>query len=268
MGEFGFIGAGNMGFALMSGMVKSGMKDNIIFTDKSLDRKIYVVEQLEVQPINTNADVIEKAKYIILAIKPQFLEEVIDEIKDKLTQDKIIISLSPISISHLKKLLKPDTKIVRVMPNVPALVSEGMSVISFSDDDFSDDEKNKVISIFNAVGKCELMDESYLNAVIPISGSSPAYVFMFIEAMADAAVRYGINRKTAYKLAAQAVMGSAKLVLETNEHPAALKDNVCSPGGTTIEAIAVLEENGFRNSIIKAIDACYKRAKEISNNEC
>lgn len=265
MDTIGFIGAGNMGFAMMSGMVKNGMKDDIIFTDKSLDRRIYVVEQLEVKPINTNQDVVKNSKYIILAVKPQVVKEVIDDIKEFITEENIVISLSPISIANLRKLIGDNVRIVRVMPNTPALVGEGMSVLSFSHNNFNTVEKETIISIFNSCGECEIMEEEYLNAVIPISGSSPAYVYMFIEAMADAAVRYGIARNTAYKLAAQAVMGSAKMVLETKEHPGALKDNVCSPAGTTIEAVAVLEKEGFRNAIIEAIDACYKKSVEISN---
>lgn len=265
MDTIGFIGAGNMGFAMMSGMVKNGMKDDIIFTDKSLDRRIYVVEQLEVKPINTNQDVVKNSKYIILAVKPQVVKEVIDDIKEFITEENIVISLSPISIANLRKLIGDNVRIVRVMPNTPALVGEGMSVLSFSHNNFNTVEKKTIISIFNSCGECEIMEEEYLNAVIPISGSSPAYVYMFIEAMADAAVRYGIARNTAYKLAAQAVMGSAKMVLETKEHPGALKDNVCSPAGTTIEAVAVLEKEGFRNAIIEAIDACYKKSVEISN---
>lgn len=265
MDTIGFIGAGNMGFAMMSGMVKNGMKDDIIFTDKSLDRRIYVVEQLEVKPINTNQDVVKNSKYIILAVKPQVVKEVIDDIKEFITEENIVISLSPISITNLKKLIGDNVRIVRVMPNTPALVGEGMSVVSFSHNDFNTVERETITSIFSSCGECEIMDEEYLNAIIPISGSSPAYVYMFIEAMADAAVRYGIARNTAYKLAAQAVMGSAKMVLETKEHPGTLKDNVCSPAGTTIEAVAALEKEGFRNAIIEAIDACYKKAVELSN---
>ncbi len=266
MDTIGFIGAGNMGFALISGLAKNGMKDKIIFTDKSLDREIYVVEKLEVKPISTNQETVKSAKYIVLAVKPQMLKDVIDDIKDYVTKENIIISLAPTSINNLKKLIGNDIRIVRAMPNTPALVGEGMSVLSFSDDDFSNEERETIVSIFASCGKCEIMNESYLNAIISVSGSSPAYVYMFIEAMADAAVRYGIQRSMAYELAAQSVMGAARMILETNEHPALLKDNVCSPAGTTIEAVAVLEKDGFRNAVIEAMDACYKKSKQISEN--
>lgn len=263
----GFIGAGNMGFAIMSSMVKNGMKHNIIFTDSDVDRRDYVTQQLNIKFKHTNKELVEGLKYIVLAVKPQFVNEVIKEIKESVNEDTVIVSISPMSIEQLKYLFGFDIKIVRVMPNTPALVSEAMSVICFSDNEFSDEEKNIVISIFDTIGKYEIMDEKYMNAVTAVSGSSPAYVFMFIEAMADAAVRYGINRKTAYKLVAQSMLGASKLVLGTNEHPAVLKDNVCSPGGTTIEAIASLEKNGFRNAIIEAVDICYKKSKSLSSSK-
>lgn len=265
MDKIGFIGTGNMGYAMMTGMIKCGMKEDIIFTDKSLDRKIYVVDELDIKPIQTNKEVAETAKYIILAVKPQFVEEVIEEIKETVTEDKIIISISPMSIESLKNLFNIPVRITRAMPNTPALVGEAMSVISFSEDNFSEEEKNMIISIFSSFGEVEVMDEIYMNAVIPISGSSPAYVYILVEAMADSAVRYGMTRKTAYKLASQAVLGSAKMLLETQEHPGILKDNVCSPSGTTIEAVVTLEKHNFRSTIIEAMDACYQKAKLISN---
>ena len=146
------------------------------------------------------------------------------------------------------------------MPNTPALVNEGMSGICFSKDAFSEEEKKMVYAFFDSFGKYEEVNENLMNAVTCASGSSPAYVYMFIEALADSAVKYGIPRDKAYAFAAQTVLGSAKMVLETKQHPGALKDMVCSPGGTTIAAVAALEEYGFRNSIIKATDACYEKS--------
>jgi pyrroline-5-carboxylate reductase len=146
------------------------------------------------------------------------------------------------------------------MPNTPALVNEGMSGICFSKDAFSEEEKKMVYAFFDSFGKYEEVNENLMNAVTCASGSSPAYVYMFIEALADSAVKYGIPRDKAYVFAAQTVLGSAKMVLETKQHPGALKDMVCSPGGTTIAAVAALEEYGVRNSIIKATDACYEKS--------
>lgn len=261
----GFIGSGNMGYAMMSGLVKSGMKDSIVFTDKNLDKRLLVVEDLDVRPYNTNKEIAEVAKYIVLAVKPQFIKEAIDDIKEVVTDKNIIISIAPVAIKSLKDLFGKQMRIVRVMPNTPALVGEGMSAISFSDDTYEAEEKNLVTSIFSSFGEYEIMEEKYMSAVTAVSGSSPAYVFMFIEAMADAAVKYGMPRKTAYKFAAQAVLGSAKMVLETQEHPGVLKDNVCSPGGTTIEAVSILEKKGFRSAVIEAMDACYNKTNLLSN---
>ena len=150
------------------------------------------------------------------------------------------------------------------MPNTPALVNEGMTALC-PNKNINDDELNEIVSIFNSFGKCEIVKEGLIDAVIGVSGSSPAYVFMFIEALADGAVKAGMQREQAYKFAAQSVMGSAKMVLESEKHPGELKDMVCSPGGTTIEAVAVLEENNMRASIIKAVTAAVDKSKEMSN---
>ena len=148
------------------------------------------------------------------------------------------------------------------MPNTPALVGEGMTLISYENNIDENDIKN-VKKLFESVGKVEILDEKLMNEVTALTGSSPAYVYMFIEAMADAAVLSGIPRGIAYKLAAQSVMGSAKMVLESGKHPGELKDEVCSPGGTTIEAVSELEKNGFRSAVIEAMNVCTKRAREI-----
>jgi pyrroline-5-carboxylate reductase len=147
------------------------------------------------------------------------------------------------------------------MPNTPAMVGEGMTGISYDEDDFTDDEIDEMNQFFESFGKVVKVPENLMSAVVCASGSSPAYVYMFIETLADSVVKYGIPRKDAYKLVAQTVLGSAKMVLETGEHPAKLKDNVCSPGGTTIKGVSALEEYGFRNSVIKATDACYEACK-------
>ena len=156
----------------------------------------------------------------------------------------------------------PQAKIVRVMPNTPALVGEGMSAVC-ANENVTEEEMQTVLDIFNCLGKAQSVSENIMDAVTAVSGSSPAYVFMFIEAMADAAVRGGMSRDMAYTFAAQAVLGSAKMVLETKKHPAELKDMVCSPGGTTIDAVAVLEEEGMRNAVMKAMQACINKSKEM-----
>ena len=148
------------------------------------------------------------------------------------------------------------------MPNTPALVGEGMSAVC-ANENVTEEEMQTVLGIFNCLGKAQSVSENIMDAVTAVSGSSPAYVFMFIEAMADAAVRGGMSRDMAYTFAAQAVLGSAKMVLETKKHPAELKDMVCSPGGTTIDAVAVLEEEGMRNAVMKAMEACINKSKEM-----
>ena len=149
------------------------------------------------------------------------------------------------------------------MPNTPALLGEGMTGVCYDAKAFDDEEKETIREIFTSFGEMCIVEERLMSAVVCASGSSPAYVYMFIEALADSAVKYGLPRDTAYKMAAQTVLGSAKMVLETGEHPGALKDKVCSPGGTTIAAVAALEEHGFRNAVIKAGDACYEKCENI-----
>ncbi len=264
MEKIGFIGCGNMGFALMSGLVKAGKQDQLVCTDKDTDAEIKVITKLNIGYIRTNKELAQQAKYIVLAVKPQFMDEVIEEIKDVVTEENVIISIAPVAIEKIKNGFGKDLKYVRVMPNTPALIGEGMSVVSFSNAEFTQEEKDVVNEIFKSCGKVEIMEERYLDAVTAISGSSPAYVYMFIEAMADAGVKNGLPRNIAYKLAAQTVLGSAKMVLETGEHPAVLKDRVCSPGGTTIAAVAVLEEKGFRSAVIEAMEACYNKTVSMS----
>jgi pyrroline-5-carboxylate reductase len=182
--------------------------------------------------------------------------------------DKIIISIAPgMTIEFVNAFINGSPKIVRAMPNTPALIGEGMSSVSFGDYDFSDDEKKIIMSLFSSFGKARELPEKLMDAVVPLSGSSPAYVYMFIEAMADAAVVQGMPRQTAYEMAAQSVLGAAKMVLETKEHPGVLKDQVCSPGGTTIAAVRSLEENGFRSAVIEAMMTCYDKTLSFKKKE-
>lgn len=265
MKKYGFIGAGNMGYAMLKGLIKDGKKDDVIFTDASKERIQWIHNQLEIESSNSNKDLVTRAKYIVLAIKPQYYASVLEEIKEVITTNHIVISIAPgITIDSIKAQLSNDIKIVRAMPNTPALIGEGMSAVSFSKDLFSEEEKEEIIRFFSSFGVMEEIEEKLMNAVVPISGSSPAYVYMMIEAMADAGVLAGLSRKMAYTLAAQSVLGSAKMVLETGIHPGELKDAVCSPGGTTIEAVAILEKAGFRSSIIEAMNACFEKTKRMN----
>ncbi|HOQ16155.1 MAG TPA: pyrroline-5-carboxylate reductase [Defluviitaleaceae bacterium] len=264
MNKIGFIGAGNMGYAMLKGLLSYKNKEDLLFTDKSAERVNWVKNNLNVHAFYSNKELVNSAKYIVMAIKPQDYSFVLEDIKAVFTKEHILISIAPgISIASIKQVLGEDAKIVRAMPNTPALVGAGMSVISFSEDSFTVSERNEIFKIFSSFGEVEEIEEKLMNAVVPISGSSPAYVFMMIEAMADGGVLAGLPRKLSYKLAAQAVMGSAKMFLESQTHPGELKDAVCSPAGTTIEAVAVLEKRAFRSSIIEAMKACLDKANQM-----
>ncbi|SFR98773.1 pyrroline-5-carboxylate reductase [Anaeromicropila populeti] len=265
MGLLGFIGMGNMGFAMLKGALKVFQKEQLAFTCLEKEIKEKVNGETGVKYLENNVELVKSSKYIVLAIKPQVYESVLDEIKESVTADHVIISIAPgIDIAYLQNKLGTDVLVARAMPNTPALVNEGMSGLCFCKNSFTEEERNTVVQFFQSFGKCEVVDEKLMNAVVCASGSSPAYVYMFIEALADGAVKYGIPREQAYSFAAQTVLGAAKMVLETKEHPGKLKDQVCSPGGTTIAAVSALEEYGFRNAVIKATDRCYEKTTAFS----
>lgn len=265
----GFIGAGNMGGAIIKGIIKKDIvcASNIIVYDKNTDAAKKISDEFGVVVAEDLHNVC-KADVLFLAVKPNVIYSVIEQIKGFVNKDCIVVSIAAgQSIMKLQQTFDNDTiKIVRAMPNTPALVGEGMTAVSFNDIMKIDDDKNDakdILMLFEGLGKVEVVNEQLMDAVTGISGSSPAYVFMFIEAMADAAVCGGMPREQAYTFAAQAVLGSAKMVLESNKHPAELKDMVCSPGGTTIEAVKVLEEEGFRNAVFKAVTACINKSKSM-----
>jgi pyrroline-5-carboxylate reductase len=268
LNKIGFIGMGNMGRAMSKGIINEFGKDNVLFKEASLEMMEQFSRETGIMYKENVADLAKESKYIILAVKPQVYQAVLEELKQFVDQKHIIISIAPgISINDVKNILGTSIRVVRAMPNTPAMVAEGMSALCFSNDEYSNVDKDTIERIFNSFGKSVILDEKLMNAVVGISGSSPAYVYIFIEALADAAVKYGIPRDLAYTLAAQSVLGSAKMVLETKEHPGKLKDQVCSPGGTTIAAVATLEETGFRSSIIKAVDSCYDKCVSVGERK-
>ncbi len=264
MAKIGIIGIGNMGLAILKGLLGVYSKDDIIFTDVNKDRCEEITKELGVAHVDNNGHLAGNAKYIVLAVKPQYFNPVLSDIRNTVTEKNVIISIAPgITTTQLKEKLGDEKRVVRAMPNTPALLGEGMTGVCYEEKSFSVEEKQAIADIFSSLGKMRIVEERLMNAVVCVSGSSPAYVYMFIEALADSAVKYGLPRDAAYEMAAQAVLGSARMVLETGEHPGALKDKVCSPGGTTIAAVSALEEFGFRNAVIKAADACYKKCTEI-----
>lgn len=263
----GFIGAGNMGKAMIEGICKKEKQNHIFVCDHHEDTLDYLKNTYGLQ---TTTDVVKVAKesYILfLCVKPKDYKNLIQTISKHVKKNVIIVDIAAgITIQNVKDLFGFDIKVVKAMPNTPALVQEAMSAISF-DSCITQKEQDKICDLFSCFGKCEVVDEKMMDAITCVSGSSPAYVFMMIEAMADAAVKQGLPRKQAYIFAAQAVFGSAKMVLETKMHPAVLKDMVCSPAGTTIEAVQELERTGFRASILSAMEVCAQKSKEMTKEK-
>ncbi|MBR5218999.1 MAG: pyrroline-5-carboxylate reductase [Clostridia bacterium] len=260
--KIGFIGAGNMASSLIGGMLKSGLitPSDAIISDKDTN-KLAAWQEKGVSITEDNLIVEEKSDIIILAVKPNIIEKVLKELKGE--KDKIYISIAAgVSVEFLEKELGKGVKIVRTMPNTPAMVGCGMTVIT-PNANITDDEKALVVKVFESIGAALVLPEKELEIATALHGSSPAYIYMMIDAMADAGVKYGLTKKNALLLAAKAVEGSAKMVMETGIHPEQLKDNVCSPGGTTIAAVCELENRGFKNAVQAAIDACVKRNNEM-----
>lgn len=268
MALFGFIGVGNMGYPLLKAAIHTFGKNEVIYSDASIQRNQAVMEETGIPYSENNISVVQNCKYLVLVVKPQFFDDMLKEIKEVVTKEHIVISIAAgISIDSIKEAISSELRVVRAMPNTPALVNQGMTGVCFSDAEFTEEERELLDRFFQSYGKYEIFEERLMNAVICANGSSPAYVYMFIEALADSVVSYGIPRDKAYTLVAQTVLGTAAMVLNTGEHPGRLKDQVCSPGGTTIAAVKALEEHGLRNAVMKATDACYQRASELSNKK-
>lgn len=263
--KIGFIGCGNMGSAMISGILKKGIfdKEEIIVSNLTEEGCKRSRESLGVYATRDNCEVAKKAKILVLAVKPQFYEEVLGEVKDCLTPEHMILGIAPgKTLAWLEEKCGQPLKIARLMPNTPAKVGEGMTGVCINSR-VTEEDAEQVRKITDSFGRTEFVPERLMDAVGAVSGSSPAYVFMFIEAMADAAVAQGMPRKQAYSFAAQAVLGSAKLVLETGMHPGELKDMVCSPAGTTIEGVRALEKAGMRSAVYEALTACAEKGKRL-----
>lgn len=261
----GFVGCGNMARAMLQGILQKKLynSEDIIVSRRNEKALAEIKEQLSVNVTADNAEVAQKADVLVLAVKPFQFETVIGEIRDVVQEDTLVISIAAgQTMENIERLFGKNIKLVRSMPNTPALVLEGAAGVCFNEK-VNDVDKKMVMDIFSSFGIAHEVPESMMDTVVGVSGSSPAYVFMFIEAMADGAVADGMPRAQAYELAAQSVLGSAKMVLETGKHPGELKDMVCSPAGTTIEAVRVLEQKGFRSAVIEAMKACVKKAKEM-----
>ncbi|MFD9626470.1 pyrroline-5-carboxylate reductase [Peribacillus muralis] len=263
--RIGFIGCGKMGEAMLEGMLLAEIisPDGIMISTASLETKTKITTKYKVKGTIDNKEVAGFADYLFLGIQPAMHKQVLEEVKDHVKENTVIITMAAgVDIAFIENSFERKVKVVRTMPNTPALVGEGMTAISMNDE-ITNEDIAAVETILNSFGKTEIINEGLMDAVPAISGSSPAYVYMFIEALADGGVRDGIPRKQAYRMAAQAVLGAAKMVLETERHPAALKDDVCTPGGSTIAAVAALEEAQLRSGILQAMKACTNKTKGI-----
>lgn len=259
----GFIGCGNMGSAIIKGIIDSGIDPKNMYAYDHHKEKILNTNS-KINICSNNIEVVNKSKYIFLAIKPHLYNEILQAIKDHLTYDKIIIIMAAgYTIKQAEEIIG-NKKIVRIMPNTPALIKQGFITISYNNK-LSIEEKNIIINLLKNIGTVKEINEDLMNAYSSITGSGPAFVYLFIEAMADAALLLGIPKKEAYEAISTMIIGSAKLLLETSKHPAELRDMVTSPSGTTIEGIRTLEEKAFRSSIIECVVNTYKKNLDIKN---
>ncbi|NLN41869.1 MAG: pyrroline-5-carboxylate reductase [Clostridiales bacterium] len=265
--NLGVIGAGNMATSIIEGILKKEVfaPKNIYVYDIDSNKLSSIASKTGVVPADSNIDLVTNCKVFIIAVKPHAYDSLLKEISNHITHEHLLISIAAgISTDYIKQKIYNKCKIVRVMPNTPALVGEGMTAICINQE-INKNQREIVNLIFSSLGRVEEVEESLIDAVTAISGSSPAYIYVLIEALADGGVLMGLPRDQAYRMAAQSVLGAAKMVLELEEHPGILKDMVCSPGGTTIEAIYTLEKNNFRGSVMEAVRNCALKAGEINN---
>jgi pyrroline-5-carboxylate reductase len=264
--KIGFIGSGNMATALIKGILKSELvaPDAVFASDVDIDKLENLEREFGINIIfKNNKKLVDDTDVIILAVKPQIMGKILSEISEKITEDKLLISIAAgISSEYVENALGKKVRFIRTMPNTPCLVLAGATGIAPGEHATEVDIKIAQ-EIFSAVGIAVIVEEYQMDAVTGLSGSGPAYIFMIIEALSDAGVKVGLSRDVAMKLAAQTVMGSAKLQIETKMHPGTLKDMVTSPGGTAIAGIHTLEQGGLRTTLINAVETATKRSNEL-----
>lgn len=263
--KIGFIGLGNMAGAMISKLLQKQIvsAEDILGSAKTQKTVERMQKAYGIRVTLDNREVARQAEILVLAVKPQFFSEVIEQVRGEISEDTLIISIAAgKTMQWIEEAFGRSIHLVRCMPNTPALVGEGCTGVCVNPF-VSKEETEYSLKLMESLGRAYLVPEHLMDAVGAVSGSSPAYVFMFIEAMADAAVAAGMPRTQACEFAAQAVYGSAKLVLETGKHPGELKDMVCSPGGTTIQGVRVLEEKGMRGAVMDALLACVERSKRL-----
>ena len=267
--SIGFIGAGNMAEAMIRGLVRGGhvAAKNVAASGPRKERLDELSKEYGIETTTDNRQIARTCGLVVLSVKPQILDKVLREIGDQLRAGTLVVSIcAGIDTATIEEAVTPGVRVVRAMPNTPALVGAGATAIS-AGKLASETDVATTRALFDAVGITVVLDEGQLDAVTGLSGSGPAYIFLILEALADAGVKVGLSRRTAQRLAAQTVMGSAKLLLETDEHPGQLKDMVTSPGGTAIAGLHTLEEGGLRTTLINAVETATKRARELGRGQ-
>jgi pyrroline-5-carboxylate reductase len=265
----GFIGAGNMAEALIRGLVRGGHvpPKRIVASGPRADRLHELKDDYSIDVTTDNREVVKRCGLVVLSVKPQILDKVLREIGDHLKEGTLVVSIAAgVDTATIEDAVAPGVHVVRAMPNTPALVGAGATALS-AGKLASESDIATARALFDAVGITVVLDEYHLDAVTGLSGSGPAYIFLILEALADAGVKVGLSRRDAQRLAAQTVMGSAKLLLDTDEHPGKLKDMVTSPGGTAIAGLHTLEEGGLRTTLINAVETATKRARELGRGQ-
>jgi pyrroline-5-carboxylate reductase len=265
--KLGVIGYGNIARALVEGVVKAGYIDanDIYISTLSIDQIRHDIETLGCHALDTNKAVAEKVDFLVLAVKPYQYEAVLKDIQSALPRKTVIVSVAAgVTLDMMEAWTDDERKIIRTMPNTPMQVGLGMIAVTPNRQSVQA-EVDFVVGLFSSVGRAVVIDETKMEAVIGASGSSPAFVYMMIEALADGAVLKGLPRDQAMEFAAQAVKGAAEMVLETGRHPGLLKDQVCSPGGTTIEGVSALEAAGFRTAVIEAVRRTIEKAEALKS---
>lgn len=264
MKRYGFIGAGNMATAIIKGLIKSNPEntENIFVYDIS-EEKLNLMKEQGVSICKDSSDVVKQSDIIVVAVKPQNYQEALAEIKNEVNDEKIVVSIAAgISIAFVRGAVEKECKVVRVMPNTPLLLSKGATALCPSEN-VSDEEFSPVLEMFSLSGAAEIFTEDYMNTIIAVNGSSPAYVYLFAKAMADYAKENGIDYDKALSLICATLEGSAAMLRESGDDPDTLIKKVSSPGGTTIEALKTLDEYKFYEGIKSAMDSCTKRAFEL-----
>ncbi|MCK5553810.1 MAG: pyrroline-5-carboxylate reductase [Deltaproteobacteria bacterium] len=263
--KIGVIGTGNMGESLISGLLyaRSSVPENITCSDIRKDKLKSIRDTYGVITTTSNSDVVKASEIVIYAVKPQIMASTLRETADHLDMSKLIISIAAgVPLAAIESCLNKDLRLIRVMPNIAASVKEGAAGIAPGKHASKGDLK-VAKAVFDSVGKSIIIEEEFMDAITGLSGNGPAYIFLIVDALADAGVKMGLSREDALLLSSQSVLGAAKLLLETNEHPGRLKDKVTSPGGTAIAALHTLEAGGLRTTLINAVEVGTKRSREL-----